>query len=70
MPGVGGNDGRLNGEAPFRENGCCGGCLGSIAPKYLTVAVAQNNREAEGTRVACFDLEVMFQDGDGSGSKV
>jgi hypothetical protein len=32
VAGVGGKDGRLNGEAPFRENGCCDGCLGSIAP--------------------------------------
>ena len=35
VPWAGGNEGRLKGEAPFRENGCCGGCLGSIAPSYL-----------------------------------
>jgi hypothetical protein len=28
---AGGKDGRLKGEAPFRENGCCADCLESIA---------------------------------------
>ena len=32
MAGADGNEGLLKGEAPFREKGCWGGCLGSIAP--------------------------------------
>ena len=32
VAGAGGKEGLLNGEAPFREKGCWGGCLGSIAP--------------------------------------
>ncbi len=32
VAGVGGNEGLVKGEAPFRAKGIWGGCLGSIAP--------------------------------------
>ncbi len=50
MAGADGNEGLLKGEAPFREKGCWGGCLGSMAPG------AEGG--PENNRVACFAPEM------------
>lgn len=45
--GAGGKEGLLNGEAPFREKGCWGGCLGSIA------AGAEDGPRKQSSRFLC-----------------